>query len=163
MAFLFCVGCGQNYSQGPTQSSPATQQATPTAQQATPISQLASPPASGFVTLEVAATSHRPGDTVSVILKNSSSYVIYFLDHQTSCTFVLLQKQVNGTWENINNCALGIASGLHTLDAKQQLTVNISPPRGLWTPGFYRATLRYNTVHSLNGMTTIASAGFSIG
>ncbi len=47
----------------------------------------------GSVTLHVDAQSYRIGDTISVTLSNQSPQTIYFPDHLTNCTVILLPRQ----------------------------------------------------------------------
>lgn len=117
----------------------------------------------GPVTLSVDSTSYSTSDTISVTLTNRSSQTIYFFDHQTNCTVILLQRQVNGKWEDIDNCRLGRMSILQMLDAGQHLVVKLTAPNGNWPSGSYRATLSYSTSRQSSLQTTIYSAGFQVG
>src|SRR4249920_2802972 len=64
----------------------------------------------GPVTLGVVATSYHTSDTFEVTLSNRDNQTIYFADHLTNCSVFLLQQKVNGNWEDIDNCGLGILS-----------------------------------------------------
>ncbi|HEX9134894.1 MAG TPA: hypothetical protein VF844_21625, partial [Ktedonobacteraceae bacterium] len=81
----------------------------------------------GPVTLDAGATSYHTSDTFEVTLSNQDTQTIYFADHLTNCSVILLQQQVNGRWVDMDNCGLGILSAWHTLDSGQQLTVKLAP------------------------------------
>jgi hypothetical protein len=117
----------------------------------------------GPVTLGVGATSYHTNDTFEVTLSNRENQTIYFADHLTNCSVILLQQQVNGNWVNMDNCGLGILSAWHTLDSGQQLTVKLAPPSGdHWPNGLYRAQVRYRPTNSFTSLVTIYSAGFEV-
>src|SRR5437588_11687954 len=87
------TGCGSNATTG-TAVSPAA-------------SMTPSPPArTGSVTVDADAATFRAGDAIAVTLSNHSQHSILFPDHLTSCTVVLLQRQVNASWESISLCKL---------------------------------------------------------
>jgi len=117
----------------------------------------------GPVTLEVAATSYHTNDTISVTLKNQETQTIYFIDHLTNCTVLLLQRQVNGNWIDVNICESSGHSTWHTLDAGQTLNVKLTPPpNSSWSTGLYRATLSYRLGQEYTALTAIYSAGFQV-
>src|SRR5713226_7442372 len=84
------TGCGQNGSPGGgTNANP-----TPTNVPSPAVTNTPLPTAStGPVTLRVGATSYHSSDTISVTLSNQSTRAIYFPDHLTNCTVILLQRQ----------------------------------------------------------------------
>ena len=155
------TGCGQNGSTG------AGTNATPTPANV-PSPTVANTPlptaSTGPVTLRVGATTYHATDTISVTLSNQSTRAIYFPDHLTNCTVILLlQHQVDGGWQNINVCKLMILTSLHKLEAGKSLTVDLTSPSSLWPVGLYRATLRYGTSQTFGGLTTtLYSAGFQV-
>jgi len=155
------TGCGQNGSTGGGTNATPTPANVPSPTVAnTPL-----PPAStGPVTLRVGATTYHTIDTISVTLSNQSTRAIYFPDHLTNCTVILLlQHQVDGGWQNINVCKLMILTSLHKLEAGKSLTVDLTSPSSLWPVGLYRATLRYGTSQTFGGLTTtLYSAGFQV-
>jgi hypothetical protein len=117
----------------------------------------------GAVSLSIGATSYHPTDTISVTLSNQSTQAIYFPDHLTNCTVIQLQRQVHGSWENVNACPLLTPTRLHRLDAGESLTVAlVSSASRPWAVGLYHATLRYSTSQTFGGPTTIDSAGFQV-
>lgn len=152
------TACGQNGSTGGGTNTTPTNVPSPAAT-TTPL-----PTASGGpVTLRVGATSYHSGDTISVTLSNQSTQAIYFPDHLTNCTVILLQLQVNGSWQSVNACKLMTPTRLHKLEAGKSLTIDLTPPPSLWAVGLYRATLSYGSAQTFGGpTTTLSSAGFQI-
>jgi hypothetical protein len=117
----------------------------------------------GPVTLRVGATSYNTSATFEVILSNRDNQTIYFADHLTNCSVILLQQKVNGNWVDMDNCGLGILSAWHTLDSGKQLTVKLAPRAGdHWPTGLYRARLRYRPSNNFSSLITIYSAGFEV-
>lgn len=117
----------------------------------------------GPVTLHIDAVSYHTNDTITVTLNNQDTQTIYFADHQTNCTVILVQQQLNGKWENMDNCGLGSLSTWQTLDAGQHLIVKLSPASdSQWSAGLYRVTVRYRPDRNFNSLVTIYSAGFQI-
>jgi len=123
----------------------------------------------GSVTLHVDAQSYRIGDTISVTLSNQSNQTIFFPDHLTNCTVILLQRQKVQplAGENVSAifspCRLAIATRIHSLGAGERLVVRLVAPLDGWVPGFYRATLSYRTSLNAGPSTTIYSAVFTVG
>lgn len=153
------AGCGQNSATGGgTKASP-----TPTNVPVPTVTTTPFPTAStGPVTLSVGATLYHTTDTITVSLRNQSIQAIYFPDHLTNCTVILLQHQVNGDWQNVNICKLMTATRLHKLEAGKSLIVYLiaSSP---WPVGLYHATLHYGVSQSFGGLTTILySEGFQV-
>ena len=158
------AGCGPNTSDGatglPTTTTGPSTTATSASTQAV---------RTGPVTLHTDASFYRTGDTISVTLSNQSSQTIYFPDHLTNCTVILLQGQKvqplaaeNGQ-AGINPCRLAIATRIHSLGPGQLLVVRLVAPLNGWSPGFYRAILSYRTSLHAGPSTTIHSAVFTVG
>jgi hypothetical protein len=161
---VLLAGCGPNTSTGATSLPTTTIGPSTTATSASTQAVRTGP-----VTLHTDAPFYRTGDTISVILSNQSSQTIYFPDHLTNCTVILLQRQKvqplageNGQ-AGINPCRLGIATRIHSLDAGQRLVVRLVAPFNGWLTGFYRATLSYRTPLNAGPSTTIYSAAFTVG
>lgn len=152
------TGCGQNGSTGRGTNATPTNVPSPTVTN-TPL-----PTAStGPVTLHVGATTYHSTDTISVTLSNQSTGVIYFPDHLTNCSVILLQHQVNGGWQNINVCKLMTPTVLHKLEAGKSLTVDLTSPSSGWAVGLSSATLRYGTSQTSGGLATaLYSAEFQV-
>jgi hypothetical protein len=114
------------------------------------------------VTLRVGSPIYFIGNTISITLSNHSNRTIYFPDHLTNCTIVLLQRQMNGNWLTANLCRLEIATRIHSLGARQRLIVRLVAPLNGWLPGLYRATLSYRASLNAGRPTTIFSAVFKV-
>jgi hypothetical protein len=143
------VGCGYNATNGT--AVPAT------------VTTASSPPAStGSVTVGTDAPTYRTGDAIAVTLSNQSLQTILFPDHLSYCTVVLLQRQVNESWESINLCKLMIVTRMHSLDAGHNLTVKLVAPPNQWMPGLYSVKLSYGTSQQSNHLVTIYSAAFQV-
>jgi hypothetical protein len=124
------AGCGTNETNGTAVPSTVTTASSPPASTGTAVpptvTMASSPPAStGSVTLRTDAPTYRTGDAISVTLSNQSLQTILFPDHLTNCTVVLLQRQVNESWESNNVCKLMIVTRMHSLDAGNSLTVRL--------------------------------------
>lgn len=154
------AGCGQNSpTGGGTNATP-----TPTNPPAPTVTNIPLPTASsGPVTLSVGTTRYHATDTISVTLSNQSSGAIYFPDHLTNCTVILLQRQVGGDWQNVNMCKLMTVTRLHRLDAGKSLAVDLTSSPATWPPGLYHATLYYSASQAPGGQAMqIYSAGFLV-
>lgn len=122
---------------------------------------------SGIVTLQTDRTSYQSNDTISAILKNQSNQIIYFPDHLTDCSVILLQRlpiqllSGDSGQTGINPCRSEIVTRMHSLAAGQTLVVKLLAPSTDWLPGVYRAILTYNT--SLKQPKTIYTAAFTVG
>jgi len=114
------------------------------------------------VTVGADAATYRTGDAIAVTLSNQSLQTILFPDHLTFCTVVLLQRQVNASWESISLCKLMIVTRIHSLDAGHSLTVRLAAPSNQWLPGLYRVKLGYTASGQANHMVTIYSAVFQV-
>jgi len=109
-----------------------------------------------------APTYYRTGDAIDVTLSNQSLQTILYPDHLTYCTVVLLQRQVNESWESINLCTLMIVTRMHLLEAGHSLTVKLVAPPNQWMPGLYRVKLSYGMSQQSNHLITIYSAVFQV-
>jgi hypothetical protein len=108
---------------------------------------------------------YNPSDTIVVNLFNGSKKTIYFPDHQTNCTVIMLQVQpevqivgspgnaaeaaATATATSIpqlaQNCAVYTASTLYSLRPLQAKQVQLPPEDGFWQMGTYRAVLTYTS------------------
>jgi hypothetical protein len=116
----------------------------------------------GPVTLHTNARSYMIKATIFVTVSNQSNHTIYFPDHLTNCTVVLLQQQLSGSWLTANPCRLAIVTRLHSLALGRRLVVRLFAPFNGWPPGLYRATLSYRTSLNAGPLTTIHSAVFKV-
>jgi hypothetical protein len=143
------VGCGSNATKGKVVPPTVTTESSP-------------PASAGSVTVDVVAPIYRTGDAIAVTLSNQSLLTILFPDHLTYCTVVLLQRQVDESWESINLCKLMIVTRMHSLEAGHSLMVKLVAPPNQWKPGLYRVKLSYGTSLQSNHLITIYSAVFQV-
>jgi hypothetical protein len=174
LALTMLEGCGQNATTGgtvvPTMTAEPSHQAgtgsvTLHASATVPptvTTEPSHPAGTGFVTLRTDALSYRGSDAISVTLSNQRLQTIQFLDHLTNCTVVLLQREVNGSWESLNLCKLMIVTRIHTLDPGQSLTIKLVAPANHWLPGIYRVSLSYDASRDSSYTITIYSAIFQV-
>ena len=114
-----------------------------------------------LVTLSVDAASYQIGDPIIVTLRNQRTGTIYFPDHQTNCTVIQLQRQVNENWEEVNPCLLRIATRRHHLDAGRHLNVELKS--ATTSADRYRAALTYQFRESGGPLVAIHSPEFLVG
>jgi hypothetical protein len=136
------AGCGHNVGSGTTPS--------PTGK-----------PPTLPVTLQVGATNYARGDSISVTIKNQSGQTIYFADHRTNCTVLLLERLVNSSWEPVAPCKLMIATRIHSLKTGEVSTITIITS-SQWPTGHYQARLDYSFKQDagVNGPTPVYSNMF---
>ena len=168
LILALATGCGPTLSSG----GPADNGASPTPTAGISPSPTATPPHSGStgpVTLHTSAAFYKAGDTITVNVNNRSSQTIYFPDHQTNCTVVLLQREKvqpqasdNGQ-DGINPCPLDIPTRMHSLGPGASLVVKLVAPKNGWLVGLYHATLSYRTSPAAGSPVTISSNVFTIG
>jgi hypothetical protein len=149
LALTMLEGCGHNATTG------ASVAPTMTAEPSRPAG-------SGFVTLRTDASTYRTSDAISVTVSNQRAQTIQFLDHLTDCTVVLMQRNVNGSWESINLCKLMIVTRVHTLEPGQSLAVKLVAPANQWLPGLYRISFSYDASQDSSYMITVLTATFQI-
>lgn len=162
VAMILLTGCGQPATRSTSNLFKAT---------TTPSRGATSTPThtakAGSVTLRVNAPSYQSNDTITITLNNGSNRTIYFPDHLTNCSVMLLMRlKVQPVTSDkgqaaIETCRTQIVTRIHSLAAGQNLVVRLIAPNNGWLPGIYRATLTYST--TLKIATTIGSAAFTIG
>lgn len=162
-AMILLIGCGQRATTGTTGLFTAT--TTPSPRTTNAPTRTANP---GPVTLHVDAQSYRSTDTITVTLINQSNQTIYFPDHLTNCSVILLLRlkvqplTSDSGQAAIEPCKSEIATWIHSLAAGQSLVVRLIAPINGWSPGIYHAMLSYYT--SLKKTpTTISSTAFVVG
>ncbi len=161
-AMIMLAGCGQSRTTGTAGLTTVT--ISPTLRATNAPTQTID---TGKVTLQLNVSSYKTKDMISVTLKNQSNQTIYFPDHLTDCSVILLLRlkvqpvaSDNGQAAS-NSCKAAIATRMRSLAAGQNLVVRLLAPPDGWLPGFYHATLTYHT--SLIKPETIYSAAFSVG
>jgi len=170
-ALTVLAGCGPN-----TTSNATGQSTTPAGPSSTTATKLSLTPTGsstvavkgGSVTLRTGAGVYQIRATITVTLSNQNIRTIYFPDHLTNCSVILLQRQeiitgVNRGFQPVNLCRLGIHTRMHALGARQSLVVKLAAPLRGWLPGTYQAVLSYYTTTTAGGATTISSAAFQVG
>jgi hypothetical protein len=136
-----------------------------------PTRQLSPPPAPqpirGTVTLQVNVVPQSAHDAITFTLNNQTNQAIFFADHQSGCTVILLQMvpglQDNGQWQTLAPCKVLTMTRLRTLVAGQNITITFNPSSGQWTPGLYRGVLSYAAAETDGQRKTIFSSTFKVG
>ena len=152
---LLLVGCGTN-TLTTTSASSTTTSISVTPKVVTPItpgvsaspSVTISPPGisgSSQVTVQTSASLYHPGDTIVVTVSNHTAQSIFFPNHQTNCTVVLLQRQVGSSWEPIAACKLMIVTIIQSLNGEKSLLVPLKAGHPSWAVGTYRIAFHYMT------------------
>jgi len=161
-AMILLTGCGTSTTTGTTGLNTVT--VAPTLRATNALTHTIN---TGKVTLYLNASSYQSKDMISVTLKNQSNQTIYFPDHLTDCSVILLLRlkvqplaSDNGQ-AAINSCKTAIVTRMHSLAAGQTLIIRLIAPSGGWVQGLYRATLSYST--SFERPTAIYSPAFSVG
>ncbi len=158
------AGCGQNFPAGAANPSPA-----PTSFSSSPTAGATSTVAGGPITMRTDALLYQPGDPIVVTLSNGSKQTIYFPDHQTNCTVILLQRlnvqplAEGGKTTAINPCRLGMPTSIHSLGPGQRQVVTLVAPKGGWPVGRYLATLNYWLSPSVGPVMSLSSPAFVVG
>jgi hypothetical protein len=157
---ILLVACGVTESSGTrvggTNSSPSSVHTGPLT---TPSAASRGPSAtgtSGKVTLLLDKTSYAPGSAAIVTIENGLSSQIVVTDHHTSCTYVQLEQQVAGQWQQVGKCRLMTPTRLVDLPEGSATPQRISIPTGPEAAGTYRVTLRYSN-------STAYSTTFTVG
>ena len=142
VAVFLLAGCGHNAGSGATPS--------PTGK-----------PPTLPVTLQVGATNYQRGSSIRVTIQNQSGQTIYFADHRTNCTVLLLERQTTGPWEPVASCKLMIATRLHSLKTGETSVITIITT-DQWPTGHYHARLDYSFQQDagVNGPTPVYSNMF---
>lgn len=144
MVLFLLAGCGNNAGGG-TGTTPTQPPTTP-------------------VTLQVGSARYQPGSTISVTIKNQSNQTVYFSDHKTNCTVLLLERQTANTWTPVAPCRLMIATRIHSLQAGDTLEVKL-PTTSQWPTGSYHARLDYSDKAAIGNAapTAVYSSTFLLG
>jgi hypothetical protein len=163
-AMILLIGCGQPTTTGTT--GPFTATTTPSLKATNAPTSIANPRS---VILQVAAQTYLSNDTITITLHNQSNQTIYFPDHLTNCSVILLlrlnvQPLASDSGPSaISPCRAEIVTRIHSLAAKQDVAVRLIAPSNGWLPGIYHATLSYYSSLSLRTPTAIRSAAFTVG
>lgn len=153
---LFLVGCGYN---GVTTTTGASPSATSVAGTPTVVTRLTpvTPGATSTTTappqgtpgqgviVQISASRYGPHDAIMVTIFNHTTQTIFFRNHQTECTVVLLQLQAGSIWQSVAPCKLMIVTKLFSLDASKSLNLSLRPPPAGWSAGTYRVAFHYGS------------------
>ena len=145
IVMLLLAACGNNAGSGTTPTQPTQPPTFP-------------------VSLQVGSARYQPGSTISVTIKNQGNQAVYFSDHKTNCTVLLLERQTANTWEPVAPCRLMIVTRIHSLQAGDTLEVKLTASNQ-WPSGSYHARLDYNSKAGTGNAvpTTIYSSTFLLG
>jgi hypothetical protein len=95
------------------------------------------------VRLTLDKSAYAPGDAVMVTIENGLSVQIEVTDHQSYCTYVVLEQQQAGSWQPIGACRLMTATRLVELDPGSVTPQKLTIPTGSNAAGTYRVLLRF--------------------
>jgi hypothetical protein len=173
---LALASCGQTTTPSSGQSSMESNQ-TPTA--TSTVSQTGAtvtpganpPPTSGSVTLTLDQQRYTADSLIIVTIHNGTQHAIWAMDHQTSCTVLVLERQSQGSWYRVGQCALATPTRPVSIQPGGSLVQRISSYQEMntgagWQTGSYRATLTYHVgddTTALTGGGIIHSSTFTIG
>lgn len=161
---VLLAGCGANATTGTSASSPTAAVSPTTSTHTSTIW-------AGTITLRTSALLYHANETISVTITSQSDQTIYFADHQTNCTVILIQRQAVQAQANtrdqagINPCQLKTPTRIHSLGPGQSLAVNLTAPEHGWPAGVYQATLSYSFSASMTSgpAKTLSTPAFVIG
>lgn len=146
-----CGGVGGQTAEGgaPTGATPAVKP-TPTITVTATVNTNGGTPVAGAVTLTLDKQQYGPNDTITITVTNGGSADIFAANHQTACTIITLEVNVNGAWQPIHNCQQMSATRLIKIAAGATSIQTLTPGSGQivgkpWATGTYRATLAYGT------------------
>ena len=153
-ALAFClIACGTNQSPNNTGGPSNTPNATPNGTTPSPTTNKPSgTPTPGQVTLTLDKSHYATNETIKVTILNGLSKTIYTTDHQTSCTMLQLQIQVNGNWLPYGRCysmrptrIVQLSPGSQTLQLLPPSSNTPKPAASVsWPAGTYRVVFVYN-------------------
>lgn len=132
--------------------------------------------ATGQIRLIPGAARYSASDVITVTIHNGTSRTAYAMAHFTDCSIILVQRNVEGSWVPLNQCADGnphpfvsqIGPGTETAvqltSSSASSDAQASATSG-WPAGIYRAELTYTSSQSaaFSGGATIYSTIFVVG
>ncbi len=105
--------------------------AMPTVTQASPLTPVPNASiTSGKVTVTVNHSSYGPCDSIQVIIANGLASAIAVADHQTSCSVVTVEVQVNGGWQPVDLCPLMAPTRLYMICNGTAVAETVHPAFG---------------------------------
>lgn len=179
---LVLAGCGRTSAagQGLAGAQPGAKAATPTVPLVSTQTLQKGPPATatpgsggktttgahvsaGAVTVTLSSGRYGAGQAVMAFVNNGLATPISAADHQSGCTMVGLQRNVNGTWQEVGECRTETVTRIVPINAGESL---VQPLGAGWPAGTYRIAFSYvvgsdDTAAGPGG--NVFSATFTIG
>lgn len=115
-------------------------------------------PQSNSVEFRIQFPAPHSSNHLTVIVTNGESQPIFVRDHQTNCTILLFERQTNGQWHPLHNCAVMTPTLSHTISSGHALTVSLDSTT--WPAGTYRINLEYTLGQQQSPTKTTYSASF---
>jgi hypothetical protein len=117
----------------------------------------------GAVTVTLSSGHYGMGDAVTAFINNGLSTPISAADHQSACTMVGLQRNVNGAWQEVGECRTETVTRIMPINAGESVEQILG---GNWPAGTYRIAFSYiggsdDTAPSAGG--NVFSVTFTIG
>lgn len=122
--------------------------------------------ATGLVTVTVSADTSRPC-ALRVAVANGLDSPVMTADHQTGCSIVTVQMQVQDGWQPLPPCQLMTPTRMIQIPAHAVMVVSVVLNGGrmqatLIAPGTYRAAFTYGAIGSPSARGTVFSAPFQV-
>ncbi len=115
-------------------------------------------PAPDSIVLRVHLPAPHSSNPIMVEVTNRQSQPIVVMDHQTNCTFLLVEQQTDGQWHPLRNCHVMTPTSRSTLAAGQTRTIFLHSTT--WPMGFYHVKLEYLLGQQASPTRTAYSASF---
>ena len=117
----------------------------------------------GAVTVTLSSGHYGAGQAVTAFINNGLATPISAGDHQSACTMVGLQRNVNGAWQEVGECRTETLTRIVPINAGTSVA---QPLGGNWLAGTYRIAFSYvvgsdDTAPGPGG--NVFSATFTIG
>lgn len=130
----------------------------------------------GQIRLLPSAARYSASDVITVTIHNGTDTTAYAMAHFTDCSIILVERQVEGSWHPVNQCADGnphpvvtqIAPGAETtvqVAATSASSDAQADAMSQWPAGIYRAELTYTSSQSaaFGTGTSVFSSIFIVG
>jgi hypothetical protein len=118
------------------------------AQLAVPVTTLPPGVTVGQVQVVVESGEYSRDSTIFAWAGNGLSQCIYATDHQSGCSIVVLERQVNGEWQPQASCRSATPTRSVALPPIQATFIRLTPPaagaqQATWQAGIYRVAFGY--------------------
>lgn len=94
----------------------------------------------GAVTVTVSGGHYGAGQAVTAFINNGLATPISAGDHQSACTMVGLQRNVNGAWQEVGECRTETLTRIVPINAGASVAQTLG---GQWPAGTYRIAFSY--------------------